>query len=97
MDFRFFDNYPAKRMRFMRSQDTLSLFLHDIMTYVHISKKYNEIHGGRTNLTIRKHAKIPTTPSQIQAKNSQFYQYSRFHSFQAHSESILWYRTKSIY
>ena len=62
MDFRFFDNYPSKRMRFLRSHDTLSLFLHDIMTCMHIPKKYNEIHGGRTNLTIRKHAKILTTP-----------------------------------
>ena len=64
-DFRFFDNYPSKRMRFLRSHDTLSLFLHDIMTCMHISKKYNENHGGKTNLTIRKHAKILTTPSQI--------------------------------
>ena len=54
MDFRFFDNYPSKRMRFLRSHDTLSLFLHDIMTCMHISKKYNEIHGGSSNLTIRK-------------------------------------------
>ena len=68
MDFSFFDNYPSKRMRFLRPHDTLSLFLHDIMTCMHISKKYNEIHGGRTNLTIRKHAKILTTPSQIKAK-----------------------------
>ena len=89
MDFRSFDNYPSKRMRFLRSHDTLSLFLHDIMTCMHISKIDNEIHGGRPNLTIRKHAKILTTPSQIYAKNSRFYRYSRFHSFQAHSESIL--------
>ena len=65
MDFRFFDNYPSKRMRFLRFHDTLSMFLHDIMTCMHISKKYNEIHGGRTNPTIKKHAKILTTPSQI--------------------------------
>ena len=89
MDFRFFDNYPSRRIRFLRSHDTLSLFLHDIMTCMHISKKYNEIHGGKTNLTIRNHAKILTTPSQITAKISRFYRYSRFHSFQAHSESIL--------
>ena len=55
-------------MRFLRSHDTLSLFLHDIITCMHISKKYNEIHGGRTNLTIRKHAKILTTPSQNRPK-----------------------------
>ena len=65
MDFCFFDNYSSKRMPFLHSLDTLSLFLHDIMTCMHISKKYNEIHGGGTNLTIRKHAKILTTPSQI--------------------------------
>ena len=76
-------------MLFLRSHDTLSLILHDIMTCMYISKKYNEIHGGRTNITIRKHAKILTTPSQIEAKNSRFYRYSRFHLFQAHSESIL--------
>ena len=97
MDFRYFDNYPSKRMRFLRSHDTLSLFLHDIMTCMHISKKYNEIHGGRTNLTIRKHAKILTTPSQILAKNSRYYRYSRFHSFQAHSESILWICPSTAY
>ena len=68
MDYRFFDNYPSKRMRFLRSHDTLSLFLHDIMTGMHISKKYNEIHGGRTNLTIRKHAKILTTPHKFRPK-----------------------------
>ena len=55
-------------MRFLRSLDTLSLFLHDIMTCMHISKKYNEIHGGRTNLTIRKHAKILTTPHKFRPK-----------------------------
>ena len=55
-------------MRFLRSHDTLSLFLHDIMTCMHISKKYNEIHGGRTNLTIRKHAKILTTPHKFRPK-----------------------------
>ena len=68
MDFRFFDNYPSKKMRFLRSHDTLSLFLHDIMTCMHISKKYNKIHGGRTNLTIRKHAKKLTTPHKFRPK-----------------------------
>ena len=37
MDFRFFDNYPSKRMRFLRSHDTLSLVLYDIMTCMHMS------------------------------------------------------------
>ena len=40
VEFRFFDNYPSnKRMRFLRSHDTLSLFLHDIMTCMHICKE----------------------------------------------------------
>ena len=50
-------NYPFKRLRFLRSHDTLSSFLHDTMTCMHISKKYNKNHGGRTIITIRKHAK----------------------------------------
>ena len=49
-------------MLFLRSHDTLSLFLHYIMTCMHISKKYDEIHGGRTNLTIRKYAKKTNHP-----------------------------------
>ena len=68
MDFRFFDNYPSKRMRFLRSHDTLSLILHDIMSCMHISKAYNEIHGERTNLTIRKQAKMLTTPHKFRPK-----------------------------
>ena len=55
-------------MRFLRSRDTLSLFLHDMMTCMHISKNYNEIHGGKTILTIRKHAKILTTPHKFRPK-----------------------------
>ena len=68
MDFRFFDNYPSKRMPFLRSHDTLSLFLHDIMTCMHTSKKYNEIHGGRTNLTIRNMPKYLPPPHKFRPK-----------------------------
>ena len=35
-------------MCFLRSHDTLTLFLHVIMTCMHISKIYNVIRGGRT-------------------------------------------------
>ena len=35
---------------------------------MHISKKYNEIHGRRKNLTIRKHAKILTILLQFRPK-----------------------------
>ena len=90
MDFCFFDNYSSKRMPFLRSHDTLSLFLHDIMTCMHISKKYNEIHGGRTNLTIRKYAKYLPPPHKFRPKTLDSTDTVDFTRFQAHSESILW-------
>ena len=55
-------------MRFLRSHDTLSLNLHNIMTCMHISKKYKEIHGGRTNLTIRNMRKYLPPPHKIRPK-----------------------------
>ena len=66
--FAFLTTIPLKECVSLRSHDTLSLFLHDIMTCMHMSKKYNEIHGGRTNLTIRKHAKILTAPHKFRSK-----------------------------
>ena len=55
--------FEAGRMRFLRSQDTLSLFLHDILTCMHISKDYNENRDGRLILTIKNARKtyIPLT------------------------------------
>ena len=46
--------FEAGRMRFLGSHDTLSLFLHDIMTCMHISKAYNEKSRGKINTNYKK-------------------------------------------
>ena len=57
----------------------LSLFLHDIITCMHISKKYHENHGGRTILTIRKHAKNLPPPHNFRPKTLDSPDKSQFH------------------
>ena len=82
-------NDPFKRMHFLCSHDTMLLFLHDIMTCMHILKKHNENHSGRTILIIRKHAKKPTTPHKLRPKTLDSTASIDFTHFLGHSESIL--------
>ena len=63
MIFFLFYNYPFKRNAFLTlPRYTITVFARYYDIFAYLSKKYNENHGGRTILTIRKRAIKLTTP-----------------------------------